>query len=432
MILKGRRRLRDGREVPFHANHGLRKICKCPRRSWTKCSDAWHVSFCWRGKHYRLSLDRYAGKHISSKTDAESLAERIRTEIREGTFERPDGPKDAGEETSAEPTLTFARFAEDWKKERGYQLAGARDNAYRLGTICRFTLPESSPPRTFGDTPVVCISVGDIEAFREARKAEKLSPVAINHDLRLLRKMFNWAVRKGVLNTTPFKIGTEPAISLEREIPRNRRFERDDDEERVLAAANSHLRAVLITILDTACRPGEILSLQWGDVSLTRKEITIRAEKEKTRRERIIPISLRLMAVLEMRKLDPTGEPWGSDAYVFGDEVGERVKSVRTAWANTRKAAGIEGFQLRDLRHEAASRFEEAGMPIIYVSNMLGHSNLSTTSKYLNLRRRGLHLAMQQYDESRRLASSLQDPPEGQSKPAEEPEHPTGQKQLVS
>jgi integrase len=56
-----------------------------------------------------------------------------------------------------------------------------------------------------------------------------------------------------------------------------------------------HLRAVLIAILETACRPGETLSPQWGEVSLTRKETTIRAVTEKIRRERIIPISLRLM-----------------------------------------------------------------------------------------------------------------------------------------
>jgi integrase len=56
--------------------------------------------------------------------------------------------------------------------------------------------------------------------------------------------------------------------------------------------------------------------------------------------------------------------------------------------------AGLKDFQLRDLRHEAGSRFDEAGMPIVHVSTMLGHSNLSTTSRYLNINRRGLHLAM--------------------------------------
>jgi integrase len=114
-------------------------------------------------------------------------------------------------------------------------------------------------------------------------------------------------------------------------------------------------------------------------VSLQRRELTIRAEKEKTRRERIIPTSTRLLAMLEMRCHDPAGQPFGPDAYVFGDGLGRRIKSAHGAWKNAATKAGLTDFQLRDLRHEAGSRFDEAGMPIVYVSNMLGHSNLSTT-----------------------------------------------------
>jgi integrase len=160
-------------------------------------------------------------------------------------------------------------------------------------------------------------------------------------------------------------------------------------------------------MLDTACRPGEILSLQWRDVSLDRRELTIRAEKEKTRRERIIPISTRLMAMLEMRRADPAGCELPPEAYVFGDALGRRVKSVQGAWTTARKAANLGDFQLRDLRHEAASRFDEAGVPIVYLSSLLGHSNLSTTSRYLNIHRRGLHLAMQKLEESRAVAQAL-------------------------
>lgn len=39
-------------------------------------------------------------------------------------------------------------------------------------------------------------------------------------------------------------------------------------------------------MLETCCRPGEILSLQWQDVDLETRELTIRAEKAKTRRAR--------------------------------------------------------------------------------------------------------------------------------------------------
>jgi integrase len=126
-------------------------------------------------------------------------------------------------------------------------------------------------------------------------------------------------------------------------------------------------------------------------VSLERHELVFRAEKSKTRTERIVPISTRLLATLEMRKLDPAGEPFGKDAYVFGDELRRRVKLVRTAWENACDRAGLTGLQLRDLRHEAGSRFEEAGVPVTLVSKILGHTNLTTTSRNLNIHFRGLH-----------------------------------------
>jgi hypothetical protein len=77
MTQEGRRRLRNGREVPVHDNDGLRKICGCPRRLWAKCKHSWHFAYCWKGRHYRFSLDRYANKHVEGKTEATDLAERL-------------------------------------------------------------------------------------------------------------------------------------------------------------------------------------------------------------------------------------------------------------------------------------------------------------------------------------------------------------------
>ena len=303
--------------------------------------------------------------------------------------------------------LTPHTFADVWLTRESVKLTAHKDHGYRIKRFKAFPLPGTRPLRTLGQTPLADVRTDDIEVYRDARRAAGLSPVTVNHDLKLLRRMFNWGIRKGYLERTPFKIGTEPTIRLEREIPRNRRFENDDDEQRVLAAANPHLRAVIIAMLDTACRPGEISNLQVRDVSIARRELTIRAVTEKMRTERIQPISKRLLAVLELRLLDPAGRPLPPQAYVFGDPLGRRVKSVRAAWNNTCAAIGLDGFQLRDLRHESGSRFDEAGVPINYVSKMLGHTNLTTTTRYLNVQRRELHRAMERYEE--KFASDLQE-----------------------
>jgi len=86
MSEKGKKRLRDGRELSVHANRGLHKICACPRRTWAKCPHGWHFSYALKGRHYRFSLAKHVGPPITSRTEAKATADWIRTAIREGTL----------------------------------------------------------------------------------------------------------------------------------------------------------------------------------------------------------------------------------------------------------------------------------------------------------------------------------------------------------
>ena len=67
-------------------NRGLHKRCECPRKNWAKCPHPWHFNFKWKDEHYRFSLDREVGHPVTSKTEAEKEADRLRTAIREGRF----------------------------------------------------------------------------------------------------------------------------------------------------------------------------------------------------------------------------------------------------------------------------------------------------------------------------------------------------------
>jgi len=71
-------------------------------------------------------------------------------------------------------------------------------------------------------------------------------------------------------------------------------------------------------------------------------------------------------------------------------------------------------------------------MAISFVSAMLGHTNLTTTSRYLNVHRRGLHMAMQKYEEARRLAISCKDKPAAEQEPAPSSDEAPASKSLVS
>ena len=103
------------------------------------------------------------------------------------------------------------------------------------------------------------------------------------------------------------------------------------------------------------------------------------AAKTKTKRDRVVPVSTRLMAILEMRRKDPAGEDLPPDAYVFGNALGQRTASIKTAWTLACKRAGLVDFHFHDLRREAGSRWIEGGMVLHEVRDFLGHTRVSQT-----------------------------------------------------
>ena len=89
--------------------------------------------------------------------------------------------------------------------------------------------------------------------------------------------------------------------------------------------------AVVEAVLETGCRVDE-LSMQWRQVRWEpRVEITLPENKTKTQKARTVPVHARLKAILEMRRYDPSGDEHQAAAYVFGNEIGQRVGTIRRA-----------------------------------------------------------------------------------------------------
>lgn len=434
------RRVRSGVTVPIHRNAGLRKVCDCPRRGWVKCSHPWHFNFCWKGKPYRFSLSRYAGEEITSKSEAERMADEIRGKIRAGTFVAPWQARAIPEPQQASPaTVTFdtfgRNFVERYSRDRGK--ASWQDDDYMVKQLASFEVADNT---RLGDKPIETVTEDDLETFIKHLVALGRSTSTRNHYVQLIRGMSRWAVRKGY-RSTPLVHADSDVIRRRKEGQRHRRLE-PGEEDRLLAGAEPHLHAVIVAALETCCRQGELLSLRWVDVSLSRNEIVLRPEHTKTREKRVIPISSRLREVLEPRQRDPDGEPFPPMAYVFGDEIGRRVGSVRRAWqtavlrahghqpvwiwkkktgpndkGSTRLSPESEAayhaidLHFHDLRHEGGSRLLEAGWPVHHVQYMLGHASLQQTSTYLNATLRGLHESMRTLEEARKSCKSVANEP---------------------
>ncbi len=408
-----------------HRNDGLKKRCACPRRSWSKCRHPWHLGFSHQGKEYRWSLHKVADRppgYWMSKTEAEGIRDRLRGQIREGTVAAA---------TNLDSRLTFGEVVKKYLQGHVHvptrRVRAAKEMEYQLAALRRVKVPGLGRRVVrLEEKPIDAITKADIEAFRRARRTARTGTTAkggevgTNRLLARLRHVFSWAIEEEHTDATPFKRNGVTVIHLETSVekPRQRRLE-PGEEARLLRSAGHHLYALIIAALETGCRRGELLSMQWCQVRWDQNVILLPEELTKNHEARVIPMSQRLKAVLDMRRLGPDGRPLGPEAHVFGNAIGEPVKSIKTAWKLTCQRAEIAGLRFHDLRREFASRLLEApGVSGHEVRDWLGHANISTTSRYLSMTGVGLNNTLKKFEQDRNSRTSVAQTPGSAQAPA--------------
>jgi len=429
--------------MPKRTNDGLKKRCAHKRKTWNDCACPWWFGFHHGGREYRYSLTKLAlargEKAPLSKDDALGWRDRLRDEIRGGTFIDPETlpVTPAAAVAITADVLTLGNFLVKYVERRDPPVP-ANDR----GCLNRFAAFEIDG-QPLGASALTAFTEDTIEAVLAALRKQGLAASTRNKYVQAIRAMFKWATRKGYLTRNP--IADAEHIRRERHAKRNRRLGPDvldDDgkikqpgeERRLLAVAGAHLQGLMIGALETGMRRGELLALRWRDVDRTKREITVRAETTKTKTGRLLPMSTRLAAVLEMAHtaldariradMDPPIDEERvvalvADSHVFGDDAGLPIASVKRAWETavlkahghspewtagnklasaSRAALKTIDLHFHDLRHEAGSRLLEAGWPLHHVQHMLGHANVSQTSTYLNATTIGLHDSMRRFD----------------------------------
>jgi integrase len=144
-----------------------------------------------------------------------------------------------------------------------------------------------------------------VEGFGEAGSVVRI-------DLGIVTTARDRHVGQAVLSETSRRespLESSSVIRLLKESERERRL-LPGEEDQLLAVANPQLRALITAALETGCRIGELLSLQWRQVRWDLNEIHLPAAKTKARRPRDLPMSQRLQALLDMRdSIKPVSTP---------------------------------------------------------------------------------------------------------------------------
>lgn len=235
----------------------------------------------------------------------------------------------------------------------------------------------------FGRQKLKAITYEHLRTYRNERlgtsthQSKQRSLSTVNREMAYLRRILNIAERNSWVAKNPFLKG-DALIHASDEIKRERFLTRAEEKRLLDACAGyhrTHLRPLIIAAIDTGCRLGELLKLQWSEVDFNSRIITIQAFNTKTMRERQVSITTRLLSELESLHSKVKSDC----SLVFGIKT-----EVRVGFRNACIDANLEGVRFHDLRHTHASRLDDLGFSLAKIGGQLGHTVMQTTLRYVN------------------------------------------------
>lgn len=170
------------------------------------------------------------------------------------------------------------------------------------------------------------------------------------------------------------------------------------EEEKKLLQAVATMRSPLVgafvrIALLTGMRAGEITSLIWERVDLANRVVTVGRAKTSSGTGRQIPMNPELFKVLSAHAkwftarfgiagpeqyLFPFGKPMPRDPT-------KPITDISSAWDALRDASGVR-CRLHDLRHTAATKMAEAGVPESTMLALMGHMSRAMLERYSHVR----------------------------------------------
>jgi integrase len=320
----------------------------------------WWYRFEFAGRRIQES------SHCTNKHKAEQLEAKRKTDLVEGH---------AGICRKAAP-LRFDEAVQQFLEWSKYRHRPKTHEAHKMhcDTLKRF----------WGTKWLDQITTESVEQFRLARLREKrknandastVAPATVNRALETLRLIFNHLELKSPTRKEMFfdEEGQTRVVSVEEELAYFREV-------------SLPLRHIATVILQTGMRPDEVFRMEVRNLDFARRSIFNPSGKTKAAK-RTIPMTREVFEILQARCKDAKGR------WVFSSPAGpgrtadpdRPIKSVRKAHDAALRRAGIrEHFRLYDLRHTYATRAAQAGIDVLTLAALLGHTTVQMTSRYVH------------------------------------------------
>ena len=216
-----------------------------------------------------------------------------------------------------------------------------------------------------------------------------ISVITINSYIRELRVFFNWLDLEGEIAKNPMR-----RIRQLKENRKAKEYIEDEDFKKLVNNLDKYYSehrdyAMIVLMIDSGMRLGECTCLLTEDVNLAKRQIFLKAEITKGRKDRMVYFSSKTERILR-RWIQFKDRYSGSD-YLFPtrSNTGNHISvcTFETNFKHYLRRSGLnEKISPHCLRNNFAKRCLMNGMDIYTLSRILGHSSVTVTEEaYLDL-----------------------------------------------
>lgn len=336
-----------------------------------KRGGVWWMNF-WVDEHHVQKTTK-----CTNKRDAAEVERAFRTQL---------AKREVGLEPKKPVPIFSAAMKEflEWSKH---------EHAPRPNTHRRYETASKPLLKFFNDRPLDQIKPELIEQFKlwrikqkkkapskkikklgpSARTDKALKPATVNRELACLKLMLNYFIKSDVLT----RANPVSRVNYLAEDNEQMRILTQEEEKLYLLAASQPLQDIATLMVETGMRPEEVFRIRRENVHLEQGYLFNPYGKTKAAKRKV-PLSERASAVLAKRLADLKGN------YLFQGrgKADNPIVKVNNGHRAAVTRSGLEHFRLYDLRHTWASRAAMAGVDLVTLAALLGHSRVQMVMRY--------------------------------------------------
>jgi integrase len=328
------------------------------------------MALCKRGGYWWFNF-RFNGRKIQGPTKVKSKT--IAREI-EAAYRVKLAKGEVGIEEKT-PAPSFKQAMKDflvWSKQEH----AARPNTYR-----RYEISSKPLLRFFKDNPLDKITSDNVEKYKTARSKQKgirtekkLKPATVNRELACLKALFN-------RNRQSVPVNPVREVKYLNEESDQLTVLSVEEQEKYLLAASQPLRDIATLMLETGMRPEEVYRIRKENVHLSQDYLYNPYGKTKAAKRKV-PLSEVAIEILRNRLAKAKGH------YLFVGRMNRRGETdkpllkINNAHYSALERSKVREFRVYDLRHTWASRMAMAGVDLVTLAALLGHSKLAMVTRY--------------------------------------------------